>query len=68
MSGERGSFNPSTPEDARSLARHELQRLSDRLGRVMDAGSLDRVTRAHFAETKVRIDQALDADLLIESE
>ncbi|MDX1674165.1 MAG: zinc-dependent metalloprotease, partial [Longimicrobiales bacterium] len=67
VSGQRSSFNPSTPEDARSLARYELQRLSDRLGQVMDAGSLNRVTRAHFAETKVRIDQALEADLVIES-
>ena len=68
VSGPRSSFNPSTPEDARSLARHELQRLSDRLGQVMNASSLDRVTRAHFAETRVRIDQALDADLILEND
>jgi hypothetical protein len=52
-----------TPEDVRSLARLELVELSDEIGRVLDRRSLDRDTRAHLSETKVRIDRALDASV-----
>jgi hypothetical protein len=47
----------------RSLARLELVELSDEIGRVLDRRSLDRDTRAHLSETKVRIDRALDASV-----
>ena len=53
----------SVPEDVRSLARLELAQLSDRIGRTLDRGSLDRTTRAHLSETKVRIDRALEASV-----
>lgn len=67
-SGSPSAFNPATPEDARSLARFELSRLSRRLGQVMGSGSLDRMTRAHFAESKARIDRALEASLVLEGD
>jgi Met-zincin len=49
------------PEDARALARYELTRLSRRLAAAQTAPGLDLETRAHFAESKVRIDRALTA-------
>lgn len=51
------------PEHIRSLARLELTELSERIGRTLDQGGLDRDTQAHLHETKVRIDRALDAAL-----
>jgi hypothetical protein len=55
-----------TPEDARSLARYELSELSRRIDRALAArGSLDTPTRAHLAETKARVDRALDASLTL---
>ncbi len=68
MGGNRSSFNPSTPEDGRSLARHELTRLSRRIDQVEDDRRLDTVTRAHLAESRARIDQALEADLVVEGD
>ncbi|HKG94766.1 MAG TPA: zinc-dependent metalloprotease, partial [Gemmatimonadaceae bacterium] len=55
------------PEDARSLSRLELTDLSAALGRAATSGgrSLDRETRAHFAESKARIDRALAASLSV---
>ena len=53
-------------EDARSLARLELSELSAALGRAATpARALDRETRAHFAESKARIDRALAASLSV---
>ncbi len=52
------------PEDARSLARYELTQLSERIGRAMAAGSIDATTRAHLLDTKVRIDRALNAEVV----
>ncbi|MFL5483601.1 MAG: zinc-dependent metalloprotease [Gemmatimonadaceae bacterium] len=49
------------PEDARALARYELTRLSRRLAAAQSSPALDLETRAHFAESKVRIDRALTA-------
>jgi hypothetical protein len=62
-----GSPGPvSTPEDARSMARYELTRLSERLGVVIPAAaSLDLETRAHLAESKVRVDRALAASVAL---
>jgi hypothetical protein len=66
VQGTRNSFNPSTPEDARSLARYEMERLSRRIGQIQGDTRLDRVTRAHLGESKARIDRALDASLVVE--
>jgi hypothetical protein len=66
--GPPSAFNPATPEDARSLARYELTRLSRRIAQVAGSGSLDRMTRAHLAESKARIDRALEASLVLEGD
>ncbi len=58
-----GFLSSSTPEDARSLARHELGRLSHRMGQALRTGGLDTMTRAHLEESKARIDRALEASL-----
>lgn len=56
----------SVPEDARSLARLELSELSERLDAVLASdASLSRETRAHLAESKARIDRALEASLVV---
>ncbi len=55
------------PEDARSLARLELTELSSRIGRALEIPSLDRTTRAHLLESKVRIDEALDVTLTVDA-
>ncbi|NIP83106.1 MAG: hypothetical protein GWM90_29305 [Gemmatimonadetes bacterium] len=65
--GTRSNFNPSAPQDARALARHELERLAARISQVRSDRRLDRVTRAHLAETEARIDQALEASLVIDA-
>ncbi len=54
------------PEDARSLVRYELSRLSDRIGAVLEADPpLDTMTLAHLAESKARIDRVLAVSLTI---
>jgi hypothetical protein len=59
-------FFSQVPEDARSLARYELTRLSERLGQAGRAGdALDVETRAHIAESKARIDAVLQASLVV---
>lgn len=55
------------PEDARSLARYELVRLSERIERALEAGSLDVPTRAHLMETRARLERALEASLTVSS-
>ena len=64
-------LDPAAPEDARTLARADLQAIRrgiDALlgptGRPAPAGArLDEVTRAHLDETRARITAALDAGL-----
>ncbi len=58
-----GSY--AAPEDARSLARLELTELSAMIGRAQQASSLDRTMQAHLAESKVRIDEALDVSVTV---
>ncbi len=55
------------PEDVRSLARLELTELSSRIERMLSRRqSLDREIQAHLTETKIRINQALDASVELE--
>jgi hypothetical protein len=58
-----GADQVESPEDVRSMARLELTELSDRVDQALQASGLDRETRAHLAETKARIDRALNASL-----
>jgi glycosyltransferase involved in cell wall biosynthesis len=52
------------PEHVRSLARMELESLSQRIDRALrNGGGLNADTEAHLRETKVRIDRALDASV-----
>ena len=53
---------PGTPEDARTLARVTLMDLATRIDRVPSnqRAALDAYTRAHLADTRERIAQALD--------
>lgn len=58
-----------TPADARSVARVQLQELSDKLERRMapPAYGFDDYTRAHLEESKARIDAALKAGLQLQN-
>lgn len=50
------------PEDARTLARRSLKRTRDRLETALNRSSqLDTYTQAHLEDTKIQIDQALNA-------
>ncbi len=54
------------PEDARSLARLQLQRIDARCARAQRTGAtLGEYTRAHLAETRARIQRALAAQKTI---
>lgn len=55
-----------TPEDARSLARVTLSQLAGALSRALeeDGEDLDAYTRAHLADSRVRIAQALEARMI----
>jgi hypothetical protein len=57
---------PAVPEDARSLARYEFTQLSNQLDQALRTGAnLNVETRAHLAESKARIETALQASLMI---
>ncbi len=56
---------PGTPEDARTVARVTLTDLSGRLGRALGASGLDGYTRAHYADSRSRIEQALSAQVVV---
>jgi predicted ABC-class ATPase len=56
---------PGTPEDARTVARATLAGLSADLGRALvPANELDAYTQAHFADSRQRIQQALNAQVV----
>ena len=57
-----------TPEDARSLARLHLQKISERIGNVLQnaKNQLDDYSVAHLDESQVRVTKALDADFQVE--
>jgi hypothetical protein len=53
-----------TPEDARSVARATLTELGGRLDRAMEGTNLDAYTRAHYGDSRQRIRQALNAQVV----
>jgi hypothetical protein len=59
------TLSESAPGDASALARLELSELSRRLGRALAGSGVDRSTRAHFEETRARVDRTLDATVVI---
>jgi len=52
------------PEDARSVARATLVRLGAALDRAATTGGLDASTRAHYADSRERVRQALSASVV----
>ena len=54
---------PGIPEDARTLARHDLAVLQGAIPKALANSGLDMVTRAHLEESKARIDAALKAGI-----
>src|SRR5438093_1296063 len=57
--------DPGTPEDARTVARATLASLSGALGRALvPANELDGYTQAHYADSRQRIEQALNAQVV----
>ncbi len=56
---------PGTPEDARTLARATLVELNARLDRAMRSSrDLDAYTQAHLADSRERINQTLNAQVI----
>ena len=57
---------PGTPEDARALARATLADLDARLAHALDedGADLDPYTRSHFADSRHRVAQTLDARMI----
>jgi len=56
---------PGTPEDARTVARVTLTDLSARLNRALGTSGLDGYTRAHYTDSRERIEQALSAQVVV---
>jgi hypothetical protein len=56
-----------TPEDARSVARATLRSLDARLARALSSSDLDEYTRDHFADSRMKIAQALNAQVVVPS-
>ena len=59
--------NPAlgTPDDARTIARVTLVDLGTRLSHALTSGGLDNYTRAHYADSRQRIAQALNAQVVV---
>jgi hypothetical protein len=57
---------PGTPEDARAIARQTLIDLRGDIERALarPGEKLDAYTRAHLADSRERIDQALQAQVI----
>jgi len=56
---------PGTPEDARTVTRATLVSLSGVLSRALaPANELDGYTQAHYADSRQRIEQALNAQVV----
>lgn len=56
---------PGTPADARTVARATLAELGSRLDQALAGGNqLDVYTRAHLADSRQRIQQALNAQVV----
>jgi hypothetical protein len=54
-----------TPDDARTIARVTLANLGTQLSHALSSGGLDAYTRAHYADSRQRIAQALNAQIVV---
>lgn len=52
--------DPSWPDDARAAARLELTEMVGQIDAALGAGTLDRSTKAHYLDSRARIDAALE--------
>jgi len=61
------TYDSGAPDDARTLARAQLSRLDESLGKLLERQglTLDDYSRAHFVDTRQRIQQALSAQLIV---
>jgi len=57
--------DPGTPNDARTLARHHLSWLRDRLSSALQRGGYDEATTANFEDIRALADRALSASLIL---
>jgi len=55
----------SVPADANAIARRNVEKLSRRIGKVLQSDSLDETSLAHLSDVKKRIDKALEAQYTI---
>lgn len=60
-----GPVGPVLSEDARSLARQELEQIAGRIRRTDAAAAPDAMTRAHLAENLARIQRLLEATVVL---
>ncbi len=60
------ALSRAVPGDASALARLELTELSRRLGSALGRTRMDRVTKAHLAATRARVDRTLDASIVLD--
>ena len=58
---------PGTPDDARGLARLQLQRIDGRCARTLLVPTLGDNTRAHLLEARARVKRALEAGSQVET-
>jgi hypothetical protein len=59
---------PDVPEDARSLSRLQLKRISGQIDGALGQDGLDDFTVAHIDETQARIQRALNAQVSLEAQ
>ncbi|MEK6643972.1 MAG: zinc-dependent metalloprotease, partial [Planctomycetota bacterium] len=55
----------TVPADANAIARRNVERLSRKIGKVVQSDNIDETTLAHLTDVKKRIDKALEADYTI---
>lgn len=65
-SGSKPAGQMAPPADARALARAELVEIGDAIDEALTSDALDVTTRAHLAESRARIDAALEASVSLE--
>lgn len=52
----------TVPADANAIARHCVERLSRKIGKVLKRGGIDATTEAHLVDIKKRMEKALEAE------
>ncbi|MBI5764958.1 MAG: zinc-dependent metalloprotease [Planctomycetes bacterium] len=55
----------TVPADANAIARRNVERLSRKIGKVVERDGIDETTLAHLTDVKKRIDKALEANYTV---